>query len=232
MSSSDVQIDLADSAFAGVYPIHADDRPGLLAAARDCALVTLDIDLHECTDKAGLLRQLARALKFPAGFGHNWDALVDCLRDLSWLPGPGYLLMLRSVQGLRDAAEQDVETLVDILADSAEEWAEREVPFLAFIVLGEDEELGDDATGPDHAEANGVDASAQVMDFQLDDEYVELNQLLKLVGLCDSGGAGKVLVASGVVSVDGVQELRKTCKVRAGQIVSLGDALIRVQAAG
>ncbi|MEO7199881.1 MAG: RNA-binding S4 domain-containing protein, partial [Dokdonella sp.] len=54
------------------------------------------------------------------------------------------------------------------------------------------------------------------MDFQLDDEYVELNQLLKLVGLCDSGGAGKVLVASGVVSVDGVQELRKTCKVRAG----------------
>lgn len=61
------------------------------------------------------------------------------------------------------------------------------------------------------------------IDFVLDHDYVELNQLLKLVGLCDSGGAGKALVASGVVSVDSAVELRKTCKIRAGQRVSLGD---------
>lgn len=69
------------------------------------------------------------------------------------------------------------------------------------------------------------------IDFVLDHDYVELNQLLKLVGLCDSGGAGKALVASGVVSVDGVVELRKTCKIRAGQRVSLDDVEIRVVAA-
>ena len=68
------------------------------------------------------------------------------------------------------------------------------------------------------------------LDFQLDHDFVELNQLLKLVGLCDSGGAGKALVASGVVQVDGVVELRKTCKIRAGQVVSLGDIEIRVSA--
>lgn len=231
MSSSDVQIDLADSAFSGVYPIHADDRPGLLAAAQDSALLTLDIDLHDSTDKAGLLRQLASALKVPAGFGHNWDALVDCLRDLSWLPAHGYMLMLRSVQGLREAAEQDLETLVDILADSAEEWAGRDIPFFAFIVLGEDEAMAEDAIGSDRAGGDDAAATAQVTVFQLEDDYVELNQLLKLVGLCDSGGAGKVLVSSGVVSVDGAQELRKTRKVRAGQVVSLGDAQIRVEAA-
>ena len=61
------------------------------------------------------------------------------------------------------------------------------------------------------------------LEFELDREYVELNQLLKLVGLCDSGGAGKALVASGAVTVDGVVELRKTCKVRAGQRVRIGD---------
>lgn len=68
----------------------------------------------------------------------------------------------------------------------------------------------------------------QKLDFTLNGEYVELNQLLKLVGICDSGGAGKALVASGEVSVDGQTELRKTCKIRAGQVVSLGDIRIRV----
>ena len=71
----------------------------------------------------------------------------------------------------------------------------------------------------------------QQLEFSLNGEYVELNQLLKLVGICDSGGAGKMLVASGEVSVDGKVELRKTCKIRAGQIVRLGDVRIRVKAA-
>jgi len=69
------------------------------------------------------------------------------------------------------------------------------------------------------------------LDFELEQPYVELNQLLKLVGLCDSGGAGKALVAAGGVTVDGAVELRKTCKIRAGQRVRLGDFEIRVRAA-
>jgi ribosome-associated protein len=70
----------------------------------------------------------------------------------------------------------------------------------------------------------------QRLEFHLDGEYVELNQLLKLVGICDSGGAGKMLVASGDVKVDGKVELRKTCKIRSGQTVSLGDIRIQVLA--
>lgn len=65
--------------------------------------------------------------------------------------------------------------------------------------------------------------------FDLTSEFVEVNQLLKLVGLVDSGGAGKNMVASGVVSVDGKQELRKTAKIRSGQTVAVGDLRIRVQ---
>jgi ribosome-associated protein len=65
--------------------------------------------------------------------------------------------------------------------------------------------------------------------FDLAGEFVELNQLLKLAGLCDSGGAGKNLVASGVVKVDGKKELRKTAKIRAGQTVIIGDVRIAVQ---
>jgi ribosome-associated protein len=68
------------------------------------------------------------------------------------------------------------------------------------------------------------------IDFELDRDYVELNQLLKLTGLCDSGGQGKQIVASGAVYVDGQQELRKTCKIHAGQVVRLGGVEIRVVA--
>ena len=70
----------------------------------------------------------------------------------------------------------------------------------------------------------------QILDFELDREHVELNQLLKLIGVVDSGGAGKALVASGAVRVDGVVELRKTCKIREGQVVALDGIEIHVRA--
>ena len=66
------------------------------------------------------------------------------------------------------------------------------------------------------------------IDFELDRDFVELNQLLKLTGLCDSGGAGKQLVASGAVRVDGAVELRKTAKIRTGQQVRVDGVVIRV----
>jgi len=68
----------------------------------------------------------------------------------------------------------------------------------------------------------------QVIEFQLTGEFIELNNLLKVTGVCASGGAGKALVAAGRVAVDGAVELRKTCKIRAGQAVRVGDAHIRV----
>lgn len=71
----------------------------------------------------------------------------------------------------------------------------------------------------------------QTLELELRGEFVELNQLLKLVGVCDSGGAGKMLVASGAVSVDGQPELRKTAKIRAGQVVTLDGVRICVMVA-
>lgn len=67
--------------------------------------------------------------------------------------------------------------------------------------------------------------------FQLRDDYIELHRLLKLQGVSASGGEAKLLVASGVVQVDGVVELRKACKLRAGQRVQTGDVTIELLAA-
>lgn len=68
------------------------------------------------------------------------------------------------------------------------------------------------------------------IEFKLDREHVQLNNLLKLTGLAGSGGAGKALVSAGGVTVDGAPESRKTAKIKIGQVVRCGDTEIRVVA--
>jgi ribosome-associated protein len=71
----------------------------------------------------------------------------------------------------------------------------------------------------------------EIVDFELRGEHIALDALLKAVGLSGSGGAAKAMVASGKVQVDGREELRKTCKIRAGQVVSITGHRIRIHAA-
>jgi len=67
-------------------------------------------------------------------------------------------------------------------------------------------------------------------EFALDNtEFIELNSLLKVMGLCDSGGKAKVVIAEGRVTVDGTVELRKRCKIRKGQIIEYEGHKITVK---
>jgi ribosome-associated protein len=68
----------------------------------------------------------------------------------------------------------------------------------------------------------------QRIDFPLRGEFITLDALLKATGLAGSGGAAKALVAAGLVQVDGQDELRKTAKLRAGQVVAVHGARVRI----
>lgn len=68
----------------------------------------------------------------------------------------------------------------------------------------------------------------QLINFELRDDFVTLDKLLKATGLAESGGAAKNMVAQGLVQVDGRDELRKTCKIRGGQVVSVHGARVKV----
>ena len=70
------------------------------------------------------------------------------------------------------------------------------------------------------------------IELPLRGEHIPLDALLKATGLAPSGGTAKQLIAAGEVQVDGQVELRKTCKIRAGQRVTLGDQAVRVVADG
>jgi len=59
-------------------------------------------------------------------------------------------------------------------------------------------------------------------------DYIELNNLLKITGLCESGGIAKIQISEGQVKVDDKVELRKRCKIRTGQLVDFNDQQVRV----
>ena len=59
-------------------------------------------------------------------------------------------------------------------------------------------------------------------------EYIELNNLLKITGLCESGGRAKVLISEGKVKVDDEVELRKRCKIRTGQVVEFSGQKVKI----
>jgi RNAse (barnase) inhibitor barstar len=77
------------------------------------------------------LHAISQALRFPDWFGGNWDALEDCLGDLSWRPGNGHVLVLRNWQAL---TSDDLGVLIDVLRSSAEFWQGRGKPFFAVLV--------------------------------------------------------------------------------------------------
>ncbi|MES2858643.1 MAG: barstar family protein [Pseudomonadota bacterium] len=137
MSESGFELGLDDAARAGVYFVTGDDVLTLDMAARDAGLLARHIDLRACDGKPTLMLRLATALDFPAGSGRNWDALGDRLRDLSWLPATGYVLLFDDAADLRDGDEASFDTLLDLLDEVVHDWAARNVPFWAFLALPE-----------------------------------------------------------------------------------------------
>jgi RNAse (barnase) inhibitor barstar len=79
----------------------------------------------KCKTKAGLLSEFARVLSFPDYFGHNWDALEECLADLDWLPAPGYVVVVSDAEQVltKPDDEDDYETFIEILAEAGEAWS-------------------------------------------------------------------------------------------------------------
>lgn len=69
----------------------------------------------------------------------------------------------------------------------------------------------------------------EMEEFDLKGEYIELNDLLKVTGLCSSGGMAKMVIAEGLVRVDGEVERRKRCKIRSGQVVEFEAQEIMVK---
>ena len=82
-------------------------------------------------DKAALMAALAAAFRFPAYFGGNWDALLDCLRSLpDELPARGYVIAIAGSERFLSSFREDRENFSDIAGDARQFLAEKfKIPF-------------------------------------------------------------------------------------------------------
>ena len=93
------------------------------------------IDLRSVSDKAGLLGEVSNVLLFPPYFGMNWDALSDCLTDLSWKAATGYVLFLVGFEAFRERAASDAAIAMRVFMGAADFWRRKGVPF--YVILSE-----------------------------------------------------------------------------------------------
>ncbi|WP_394826363.1 barstar family protein [Pendulispora albinea] len=73
--------------------------------------------------RQGVFDQFGALLQFPTYFGENWDAFLDCMRDLDWLRASGFVLVVfDAADVLADADAGELDTLLQILTEAAEAW--------------------------------------------------------------------------------------------------------------
>ncbi len=123
---------LPDVERAGVYhtEVPADE---IIAAAKAAGLHTFKVDVRKARGKNEFLDRFATILHFPDYFGRNWDALADCLSDLAWLDGAGWVLILIRCDLFARNDEDSFNTAVEVLNAAAASWRERKKPFWVFV---------------------------------------------------------------------------------------------------
>jgi hypothetical protein len=99
------------------------DATRVAARAERAGWRCFHLDGRRIADKATLLSECALVMGFPAYFGRNWDALDECLRDLSWTPAKrGYLLLFDDASRLAGAYPDDWAVALDVLRRAVEHW--------------------------------------------------------------------------------------------------------------
>ncbi|KPI15835.1 Barstar (barnase inhibitor) [Actinobacteria bacterium OK074] len=97
----------------------------------------VDLDLTGVTSKPGFMDRCARALDLPDHFGRNWDALADCLADLSWAPpARGRLIVLRGWRDYAQAAPHDWSIAQEVFTEAVERGRGTDSPLRAVLALG------------------------------------------------------------------------------------------------
>ncbi|WP_324617640.1 barstar family protein [Herbaspirillum camelliae] len=88
----------------------------------------------QAVTKQQVLTSIATAFHFPRHFGKNFDALYDCLTDLTHKAGkqPGFVVVLEQLPNTQKFDKEARETLLDVFRDAADYWAEKKVPFRVF----------------------------------------------------------------------------------------------------
>lgn len=93
------------------------------------------IEGTKCLSKEDLFDEFALKLKFPDYFGRNWDAFDECLNDLHWLACEKYFLFIKDFDYVLAGQIDEVETFVEILKLTVDEWMSSRIRSLSLSPL-------------------------------------------------------------------------------------------------
>lgn len=124
---------LHNGTLSGVFQLSHSAGKQFYEHAHAAGLHPCRINLAKVTSTRALHLTLARALHFPDYYGANWDALADCLSDLSWMNTPAYILILDSGHTLQNADPEGFEQFIAVLHDSAQFWQSQQKSFFCTL---------------------------------------------------------------------------------------------------
>lgn len=92
-------------------------------------------DIFAVASKDDLLRIIAEALEFPAYFGNNWDALDECLSDMSWAPAGAYALILNGAGNAWKLSPYAMGKFLMSWLYAHKQWSKINTPFHLILVM-------------------------------------------------------------------------------------------------
>jgi RNAse (barnase) inhibitor barstar len=135
--SFDLSIDaiIRGHAAPKIYRLDVDLPLAMLAGQVTAAGGELfELDGELMSETAGLMAEFARVLRFPDYFGKNWDALSDCLTDLSWFDDTRSHFVVAIDHWDYCASPM----LQEILQETVTLWADSETPL--YVLLHSDQQ--------------------------------------------------------------------------------------------
>ena len=129
---------LHQSAHNGVFHLPSAGREAMQQAVHDAELVFHLVNLDDGEAIGDAFEAIAAGMKFPEFFGHNFDALYDCLTDLTWQESAPTVIVLTGCDALYASAPEAWETLINVFVAAAEYWRDEDVPFWVFIDMRAD----------------------------------------------------------------------------------------------
>jgi hypothetical protein len=118
----------------GIYLIDEAERAEILNGGMfPPDYVVAILDGVAAGSREGFFTEIARVLHFPDYFGRNWDAVNDCLTDLTWLPATGYVLLFDGFGLLAHDQPDQWRIGLNVLSDAAAFWKQTRTPM--FILL-------------------------------------------------------------------------------------------------
>lgn len=129
---------LAGRVQPGLYRFSSHAAPQRIRRdAEKAGWVCFCISGRDVVDKAGFLRAAASAMSFPSGYGRNWDAFDEAVRDLNWArpreAGRGFIVLYDDAGRFASAQPEQFAVARDVLRSAVAAWLAHGVPM--FVLL-------------------------------------------------------------------------------------------------